>query len=169
MLVMGLYLLGCNTVLSMQSRLTFWRKLLPSSSGSKISQARNQHETALLFPPKYQLTFHGLHGVLSQKVRLFISKDFILLSTLLPLQNWHLLPRLQVCGKNCTTGINWTCMPVTGESYSKVTENSDLPCSGGQNIFLPTGFSKYLQPLNRAHWKYFPKPDFFLLTKNITL
>jgi hypothetical protein len=39
--------------------------------GQRISQARYQRESRRYIPPKHQLTYNGLHGVISQKIILF--------------------------------------------------------------------------------------------------
>jgi hypothetical protein len=46
----------------------------PPTSGSKNKRARNQRESRWrrYVPPKRGLTFYGLHGVMSQKIELFI-------------------------------------------------------------------------------------------------
>jgi hypothetical protein len=47
--------------------------------GRRISQARNQRESSCLprVPPKRRLTFNGLHSVISQKIKLFITTVLI--------------------------------------------------------------------------------------------
>jgi hypothetical protein len=40
--------------------------------GRKISQARNQRKRWFLVPPKRQLTFNGLHGLISQQMVPFV-------------------------------------------------------------------------------------------------
>jgi hypothetical protein len=52
----------------------------PPSSGTKNKPTRNQREASskqspemeATFPPKRRLTFNGLHGVISQRIELFI-------------------------------------------------------------------------------------------------
>jgi hypothetical protein len=43
--------------------------------GQRISQARYQCESRRYIPPKHQLTFNGLHGVISQKLVLFTKRN----------------------------------------------------------------------------------------------
>jgi hypothetical protein len=81
------YLLGYNAVSSVENQPTFRRNISPISSGGRIIQAKNQHETGSRFlawfilrpwkfrryiPPKWKFICNALHGVISRKVELFI-------------------------------------------------------------------------------------------------
>jgi hypothetical protein len=57
------YLLGYDTVKSVERHKTFRRNMSPSSSGSK-NKTRNQYVAST---PKRRLTFNWLHGVISSK------------------------------------------------------------------------------------------------------
>jgi hypothetical protein len=86
--ILELYHLGQNVVQSVESQPTVRRNVSPLSSGSKNKQRLcSLPALCWLFawlilrssrwrrriPPNNQLTFNGLHGVISQKIELFIA------------------------------------------------------------------------------------------------
>jgi hypothetical protein len=72
--------LGYSTMQSFESQSTFSRNMSPPFSGSKYKPSKKpawKHvallATCFRVPPKRQLTFNGLHGVISQKTELSIT------------------------------------------------------------------------------------------------
>jgi hypothetical protein len=72
------YLLGFNAVQSVVSQPTFRRNISPPSSESKNMPSKKSEfivSWRLHVAPKRRMTYNRLHGVISQKVGLFITTD----------------------------------------------------------------------------------------------
>jgi hypothetical protein len=95
------YHLGYNSAQSVKSQPTFRRNISPQFSGS------NNWRWRAYVPPKRQLTFKEIHGVISQMRVLFKEKSYSNKYQKL-LRNDHCIPTYEIYFTRCTqTNIAW--------------------------------------------------------------